>query len=307
MVNEKGAYTSHSTSTGDLVGKTAIVTGSNCGIGLEVARQLLDRGLSTLILAVRDEANGQIARQDLASGLEDPNSVTIEVWYLDYSSYDSITSFANRCQGLQNLDIVVLNAGVYRLSRVILLSTGHEEDVQVNYLSTALLALLLLPVLEAKKRHPDQPGRLTFVSTSIAAWSRFRAPQDGRPLLSSLDDEQPIGSGRKPKSFDHHQQYCTSKLLGQLFLAELTQRVPPSVAIIDCVNPGLCYGSGLSRDGRGTLFGFVAGVVFRLFGRSCVSGAKAIVDAAVCHGDEVHGHFLDNGKAVQYVPHPISR
>ncbi|KAI8628721.1 retinol dehydrogenase 12 [Xylariaceae sp. FL1651] len=291
----------------DLMGKTAIVTGSNTGIGLECARQLLDRGLSKLILAVRDESKGETAKQALlASGRElEPNA--IEIWYLDYSSYDSITSFAARARGLENLDIVVLNAGVYRLSRVILLSTGHEEDIQVNYLSTALLAILLLPVLEAKKRSGTQPGRLTVVSSSIAAWSRFKA-EDNRPLLTTLDgggsggEGEAVGETVGAKPFDHHQQYCTSKLLAQLFIAELTRRIPPSAVIIDCVNPGLCYGSGLSRDGAGTWLGFFTGVLFRIFGRSCASGAQALVDAATQHGGEVHGQYLDNGKVAKFAP-----
>ncbi|KAI1743929.1 hypothetical protein F4680DRAFT_407953 [Xylaria scruposa] len=280
-------------STGDLVGKTAIVTGSNSGIGLECARQLLDRGLGKLILAVRDERRGAIARENLASGRSiKPDN--IEVWHLDYSSYDSITSFINRAQGLEHLDIAVLNAGVYRIPHVVL-STGHEEDIQVNYLSTALLTVLLLPLLEAKRRSEGNPGRLTIVSSSVAAWSRFKL-QDGRPLLTSLDE--PIGA----KAFDHHQQYCTSKLLGQLFLTELTRRVPPSIAIVNCVNPGLCYGSGLARDGMGTLLGFIVRFVFRIFGKSCVSGARSFVDAVVNHGEEVHGQYLDGGKAAQMAP-----
>ncbi|KAI0857224.1 hypothetical protein F4860DRAFT_366415 [Xylaria cubensis] len=277
-------------SAGDLVDKTAIVTGSNSGIGLECARQLLDRGLGKLILAVRDERRGAIARENLASGRSLKPDI-IEVWHLDYSSYDSIKSFISRAQGLEHLDIAVLNAAVYRIPRVVL-STGHEEDMQVNYLSTALLTVLLLPILEAKRRSEDNPGRLTIVSSSVAAWSRFK-PQDGRPLLTSLDE--PIGAN----SFDHHQQYCTSKLLGQLFLTELTRRVPPSVAIVNCVNPGLCYGSGLARDGVGTLLGFIVRFVFRIFGKSCVSGARSFVDAVVNHGEEVHGQYLDGGNLAQ--------
>ena len=39
-----------------LSGKTAIVTGSNTGVGFETARQLVDLGLSRLILVVRDES-----------------------------------------------------------------------------------------------------------------------------------------------------------------------------------------------------------------------------------------------------------
>ncbi|KAF2970975.1 hypothetical protein GQX73_g2537 [Xylaria multiplex] len=280
--------------TGDLVGKTAIVTGSNSGIGLECARQLFGRGLSKLILAVRDESKGAIASEELASSRNlEPN--TIEVWHLDYSSYDSITSFANRARGLEALDIVVLNAGVYRIPRVIL-STGHEEDIQINYLSTAFLTILLLPILEAKRRSEAKPGRLTVVSSSVAAWSRFKLPQDGRPLLTSLDE--PMGT----EAFDHHQQYCTSKFLGQLFLAELTRRVPSSVAIVNYVNPGLCYGSHLARDGEGTLLGFIVGIIFRIFGRSCVSGAQAIVDGAVMHGEEAHGQYLEDGKLTEFAP-----
>ncbi|GAW21727.1 hypothetical protein ANO14919_112510 [Xylariales sp. No.14919] len=286
-----------SASAGDLVGKTAIVTGSSSGIGLECARQLLDRGLNKLILAVRDERKGSIASEDLASGQNvEPN--TIEVWHLDYSSYDSITNFANRARSLETLDIVVLNAGVYRIPRVIL-PTGHEEDIQINYLSTALLTILLLPILEAKRPPGAKPGRLTVVSSSVAAWSRFKLPQDERTLLTSLDE--PIGA----ESFDHHQQYCTSKLLGQLFLAELTRRVPSSVATISYVNPGLVYGSHLARDGAGTLLGFIIGIIFRIFGRSCVSGARAVVDGAVGHGEEIHGQYLNDGKPAKYVPrHP---
>lgn len=275
----------------DLVGKTAIVTGSSGGIGLECARQLLARGLSKLILAVRDEKRGTLARENLASG-GDLNPDAIEIWHLDYSSYDSITSFADRAKGLESLDIVVLNAGVYRIRRVTL-PTGHEEDVQVNYLSTAFLTILLLPILEAKRRPGAKPGSLTVVSSSAAAWSRFRLPQDGRPLLATLDE--PVGTA----AFDHNQQYCTSKLLGQLFLVELARRVPHSVATVTYVHPGLCYGSGLARDSTGTIAGFIAGLIFRIFGRSCVSGARAIIDAAVAHGEEVHGQYLADGKSAK--------
>ncbi|KAI0805303.1 hypothetical protein GGR55DRAFT_681212 [Xylaria sp. FL0064] len=302
---EKTASSAHFSSpalAGDLVGKMAIVTGPNSGIGLECARQLLGRGLSKLILAVRDGKRGAVASENLASG-RDLKPGTIEVWHLDYSSYDSITSFANRARDdLERLDIVVLNAGIYRIPRVIL-PTGHEEDVQVNYLSTALLTILLLPILEAKKKRmggTNQPGRLTVVSSSVAAWSRFKLPQDGRPMLTALD-EGPIGT-EAAASFDHHQQYCTSKLLGQLFLAELTRRVPASVAIVDYVHPGLCYGSGLSRDGAGTVMGFIAGILFRIFGRSCASGARVIVDAAVSHGEEVHGQYLEDGRPAKLAP-----
>ncbi|KAI1172186.1 NAD(P)-binding protein [Nemania sp. FL0916] len=322
-----------SSPAGDLTGKTAIVTGANCGIGLECARQLLSLGISKLILAVRNESKGASALADLRNTTTshrtlDPNNDNndnnnrIEVWHVDYASYESITCFAQRCESeLGTIDIVILNAGVYRIPHVVVPGTGHEEDIQVNYLSTALLALLLLPLLPTARpqqggssggrggRGGSAPGRIVVVSSSVAAWSRFRLPQDsnnsdsggdgGASLLASLDSP-PAG-----KSFDHHQQYCTSKLLGQLFLRELTFRIPASAAIITYVNPGLCYGSELTRDGAGTFLGFIVGIIFRVFGGSCVRGAKAVVDAAVRgdgNGKEIHGRYLDGGKVARFAP-----
>ena len=51
-----------------LSGKTAIVSGSNTGLGFEAARQLLDLGLSHLILAVRSLERGEAAAAKLRQG-----------------------------------------------------------------------------------------------------------------------------------------------------------------------------------------------------------------------------------------------
>lgn len=63
----------------DLSGKTAIITGDNSGIGLECARQLLDVGLSKLIVAVRDEVKGDAARKTLAAAKALELNQTIDV------------------------------------------------------------------------------------------------------------------------------------------------------------------------------------------------------------------------------------
>ncbi|KAI1080959.1 NAD(P)-binding protein [Whalleya microplaca] len=94
----------------DLSGKTAIVTGSNVGVGLECSRQLLDLGLTKLVLAVRNLSKGQVAATELCRD-RNLNKDTIEVWELDYASYDSVCFFVERTKGLERLDIVILNAG----------------------------------------------------------------------------------------------------------------------------------------------------------------------------------------------------
>ena len=128
-----------------LAGQTAIITGSNCGIGLKCARLLLDYQLSTIILAVRSAQKGEAAAVELR---KIHPAARIEVWSLDMLSYDSIRAFVRRCTSLERIDFVILNAGVSQIKFQINESTGHEEIFQVNYLSTALLAMLLLPTLK---------------------------------------------------------------------------------------------------------------------------------------------------------------
>lgn len=116
-----------------LRGKTAIVTGANTGVGFATSRQLLELGLSKLILAVRNEEKGKAAAAKLVSELNLQQDVT-EVWKLDLSVYETILSFAERANSLERLDFVVLNAGMWSITREFNPHTGHEEVIQVNYL-----------------------------------------------------------------------------------------------------------------------------------------------------------------------------
>ena len=129
---------------------------------------------------MRDEAKGEAARTNLSAG-RSLEAGAIEVWKLDLSAYDSITKLAERASSLERLDIAVLNAGVYKVNMTFNAATGY---VQVNYLSTSLLTILLLPVLKAKKSG-TAPGRLTIVSSSTAAWANLNEKTED-PLLPAF-------------------------------------------------------------------------------------------------------------------------
>ncbi|TVY75553.1 Short chain dehydrogenase sol3 [Lachnellula suecica] len=273
----------------NLQGKTEIVTGSNGGIGLECCQQLGDLKLSELILAVRDETKGQEAAATLFKVLP---SMSTEVWLLDMSSYDSIASFVERTTSLQRLDIVILNAGITRQYFQLDPTTGHEENIQVNYLSTALLALKLFPVLKSKITVQQQPSRMVIVTTDAAAWTPF-PEQNSDPLLPAFD---------KPDRVDMLNRYYTSKLLQQFFLIELTKRVPASVAVIVATTPGFVYGTQSQRDLKGTLKGLVGRIGTRIIGYSPEVGARQLTDAAVKHGSEIHGHYLCSQKPKPLAP-----
>ena len=267
----------------DLTDKTVIITGSNTGIGLECARHLLDIGLGKLILAVRNEAKGQAARTQLLSGRQIEDG-TIEVWKLDMVSYESVVAFAERAKSLERLDIAILNVGIMNVTYDRVASTSHEESIQVNLLSTALLTVLLLPIFKAQKS--SEPGRIVWVQSDITSWTKFKE-KDSIPLLPALD---------KPENFNFPDRYGTSKVLGQLFVTKLTRLIPSSVAIITMPSPGLCYGTNLGAVPKKTIGESIANVIKRILGRSSLVGARVIVDAAVNHGVDGHGQFIEDCK-----------
>lgn len=276
----------------DLSGQTAIVTGGNIGVGLETGRQLLNAGLSKLILAVRNEKSGQAAAQTLMASRKD-GPQNVEVWQLDLSEYASVAAFAERVGNLEaRPDIVVLNAGLLCAKPTTNTSTGHDEDIQVNYLSTVLLLVLLLPILKKKPSAAtatkNPVPHISVVTSVMAHWAKF-SERNAEPLLSAFD-------GEASPDWDMEERYSVSKLLALLFMSELIRRVPREVAVINAPAPGLCYGSGFMRQMAGTITGFFIGIFYRLFGHSCTVGASQVVAAAVRAGPESHGHFMENGK-----------
>lgn len=272
-----------SPSQADLRGKTAIVTGANSGLGLETARQLLGLGCK-VILAVRDEKKGEKAREDLVGSEKAVSAGMIEVWKLDLSSHSSIIDFTDRVKRLENLDIAILNAGLWNVVESFN-ATGYEETIQVNFLSNMLLTMLLLPVIRDKKVGSD-PGHIVVVNSDVASWAKFEE-RGSKPLLPAFKQEM--------AKWDDAERYGTSKLLGQLFLSELAQRVPSSTVTISFANCGLCRGSNISRQITG-ISRYVLDVMYQLIGRECDVGARTFVHAVTTLGKETHGQYVEDAK-----------
>lgn len=256
----------------------AIITGGTSGLGLEAARQLLLLNLSHLIITARSTAKGNTAAVDLRRGTRDAK---IEVWPMDMCSYQSIQGFACRVDtDLPRLDMVILNAGVRNSAFRTVESTGHEETTQVNYLSTVLLAILLLPSLKIKSP-ANSPGRLTIVNAALSLAAKF--PQRASdPLLSSFDNEN---------QFDTIEYYNSSKLLAHMFLWKLVEYIAADDVVVNLADPGFVKGTNLARDARvlGRTAVKLLGVVT---GRSISVGASTYLDAVLWKGKESHGCFI---------------
>ncbi|KAF5572718.1 short-chain dehydrogenase reductase family [Fusarium pseudoanthophilum] len=268
--------------TVDLSGQVALITGSNAGLGFESARQLLALNLSHLILAVRSKQRGDAAAKKLQA--EFP-SAQIQVWLVDMSSYDSIMAFSNQCETLPRLDIAILNAGLSQPTYTRAEETGHEITFQVNYLSTALLALILIPILR-EKRGTTSPARLSLVGSDTSYYANWKG-RDSEPIIEAMDN---------PTSFDSWEAYKTTKLLLLMFARELSKRIPSNEVIINVSNPGACRGTQFGHADRSMLEEAVLYVASLVLGRTATIGARQYVDAVTIQGAESHGSFISEGK-----------
>jgi (+)-neomenthol dehydrogenase len=84
--------------------RIAVVTGANKGIGLEICRQLLEKGV-TVVLTARDETRGKAAVSKLHNG-ENKDVIFHQLDVADSVSIASLNDFIQRQFG--RLDILVI-------------------------------------------------------------------------------------------------------------------------------------------------------------------------------------------------------
>ncbi|KAK8033873.1 hypothetical protein PG991_003271 [Apiospora marii] len=276
---------------GCLEGQVAIITGANSGMGFESAKQMLVAGLSRLVMGVRSTKRGQ----DAAAQLQHINpDATINVWEVDMEIYTSIHTFVRRCETeLPRIDFAILNAGIAPADHVVL-ETGHESTVQVNYLSTVLLGILLLPVLKAK-RPPgaDRAPRLITLGSITARNAKF-PNRHQRPLLASFDEVTAVAP------WDPNDRYPVSKLLCQMTFERIAARyVDARDVVIIQLEPGWVRGTGLFRA-LSAVPRFVVRVLLWVCGRPLERGAATYFDAAVRQPGGSHGAYVMNCKVAPY-------
>ncbi|KAL2852452.1 hypothetical protein BJY01DRAFT_96757 [Aspergillus pseudoustus] len=270
--------------------QTVIITGSNTGIGLETARHISRLGAHKVILAVRNLASGEAAKQSIETSTGRAPGTCVEVWHLDLADTHSMLAFADKALALSRLDAFIANAAV--ATKVFALAEGgYESSVTVNNISTFLLALTLLPKLrQTAKDHPNRfrPPHLTILTSQVHAWPQFPQWKDPRGTFVALSDE---------KTAKMDERYPVTKLLGVMLTRELVSQLgdDPGV-IISMVETGFCD-TELSRENKG-----IEEVAFNfwktLFARTAEQGARTVV-AGASAGKESHGTYMVNGVPAQ--------
>ncbi|KAK9234051.1 hypothetical protein V1525DRAFT_350900 [Lipomyces kononenkoae] len=282
----------------NLAGKTVIVTGANSGLGLEASRQFLVLGASRLILAVRTISKGEAVRQELLDDSlvkkNNPNA-EVKVMPLDLSDYKSVIAFAADVKKeLGLLHIVLLNAGL-NIMNWQKSASGHELTLQVNYLSNALLALELLPLLEQTAVDEKTSTRLSWVGSQAQVFSSLNKT----PLES--EDESILRHFDDKAKFRSFYRYADSKLLVSMFVQELAKHIPQDKVVINHMCPGMVRTN--IDAGIPSYLKPIVGLVKKLRGRTAEEGARILVYAAAVAGPDTHGAFIvDN----QIAPHKIA-
>jgi len=276
--------------TTSFAGKTIVITGANSGLGFEAALKVYQLHCSRLILGVRSLSKGLMAKDEILrrAGLGE-EAGEIEVWECDMDDYGSLLAFVAQVEGLERVDGVVLNAGVFGV-KYTEGRYGWEEVLQVNVLSTALLGILILRVLKEKilRRGGVQGGKfpvLEFVSS------------DGHALVDVESqrraEESLLRSYNRPETFNARAQYQASKLFVMYVMQTLASLALSSDGKPEVLVLAVCPGGAKSNLSRG-YEGLVAGVFKWAFGslflRTTEQGARTLVSGLLL-GEEAHGGF----------------
>ncbi len=229
------------------VGRAAIVTGANSGIGYETALALGGAGAHVTI-ACRDGQRGREAVTRLRAAAP---GASFALEQLDLADLASVRGMAQRwLDGGKTLDLLVNNAGVMALPKRELTVDGFERQLGINHLGHFALTGLLLPALR-KSASP----RVVSVSSGMA--------YIGKVELANLQSE------RRYSSF---MTYSATKLANLLFMAELGRREPWLVSV--AAHPGA------TRTNLQQHTGFFTELSMKLIGQPAPEGALPTLYAA---------------------------
>ncbi|PVF95997.1 NAD(P)-binding protein [Serendipita vermifera] len=263
----------------DLTGRTIVITGSNVGLGLEAAKFLYKMNPARMILAVRTIRKGEDAKKIIEAQTNSKGLTKVEVWQLDMGQFESVKRFAKRCHDeLDRVDILLENAAVGR-SPWSVTKDGWENSLQVNVISTYMLAALMAPLIQKTAKLPDPnptsplKPHLVIVASDVHPFTQF--PQRNAPdILTALNDQS---------TFDASDRYTLTKFLTVVLTRRLAQSSfwsseghSKDDIVICCVNPGFCK-TELLRS----VPGMARRIVYALFARPATEGAKNYVWASL--------------------------
>ena len=216
---------------------TALVTGSNGGVGLALAKRLAGAGWHVLL---HGRNGGKLARARTELGVEGPH----EAFQADLADLDAVRRLADSVrEATDRLDVLVHNAGLLRptLERT---AGGVETTMAVNALAPFVLTNALRPLLEQTAR--DHGGaRVVTVSSEAHRGGSL-------PTGSAEGLEEALRGPDHPARYSSIKAYAQSKLVATTWTLELARRLEGPGVTANACHPGVV---------RTGVFGGVGGVI----------------------------------------------
>ncbi|XP_063905047.1 retinol dehydrogenase 11-like [Zophobas morio] len=250
-----------------LLGKTAIVTGANTGIGYETALEFAKRGCR-VIMACRNQEKAHAAREKIVQATGNENVV---VKSINLDTLSSVRAFAKDInENEDRLDLLVNNAGAAYLPDQTT-EDGLQLEMACNYFSPFLLTVLLLDLLKK-----SAPSRIINVSSTAALFIR------------NLNLEE-------LNKYAGWMLYCRTKLCQIYFTQELARRLEGTEVTTYSLHPGAVNTEFLRSS---TLGSWVASKMFK----TAEEGAQTSIYLALEDGIEEHNgeHFEDCKRVKPY-------
>lgn len=261
-------------------GRTALVTGSNAGLGLAIAKALAAKDAKVL-LACRNLQKAEAAAAEVRSVATAP----VAVVPLDLASLASVAACAKQVLDTEDrLDLLINNAGLMAIDEA-RTEDGFEMQIGVNHLGHFALTQQLLPLLLAT------PG------SRVLAMSSF-----GHRFCRRLDADD---LNFERRGYSRWPVYFQSKLANLLFSLELQRRLAAAgqSTIALTAHPGGSH-TDLGTEGGGITNKLMAPVM--MLGLPPTTGALPMLRAATdpsARGGEFYGpRLMQFGGAVKERP-----
>ena len=126
----------------------ALITGASAGIGVEFANQLAEQGFDLILIARRQQKLDNLSKE-----LQETYSIDAEVLVADLSILDESYKIVSKILNLNNLDVLVNNAG-YGINKTFFETDvgQHIEMINVHLTSSVMFCHAVIPNMLKRKR-----------------------------------------------------------------------------------------------------------------------------------------------------------
>ena len=267
----------------DLTGKTAVVTGSNGGLGLESAKALAGAG-AHVVVAARNQEKAQEAVDDIKATYPD---ASLEIVELDLASQASTKAAAESIvERHPTVDILINNAGLMAMPEQ-RTDDGFEMQLGVNHFGHWTFTAGLLPSLLAA----DAARVVTVTST---------AHHTGRPVdpdnVDMDGNYSPWGAYGRAKLANYHFALGLQKEFQSRGLAAQSLVAHPGLSHTNLqVHTNAQGGAGL----QGPFWVWMAAHTGMKADRGALPQLRAATDPNADGGEFYGPRFVSSGPAVR--------